>query len=427
MNRFPRILLLLATLFLSSITLAKTKLNTELHPYYFLNEKELNGFIHFNLENQKRINSKSYYKIKTNADISNLKNSLDQNYFINLTGTKYLSRSKPFVFSFGFLEHNYGLSKISSPLDYVDQKSYYDLINPRRFSDPSLRLSFKLGETLWRISYIPIRFKMPFPGNKSFWLPRKLPPNVKDEGNTVEFPNNPTYEWQDYKNNKDSNKNNFSLIGEYKAEDWQWVWQYYQGLDTDTNIELELNTNTISGNTVRTEYPILLHPIHNKIQRLGFGFVYTTPIKWRVIFENSISLGDSNNSDIATEKHTYNSSLSLEWGLPVFGDILYGIIQGFYGKSSNAQSGSTSILPPLQEALLFGILWKKRSYELNLGFIKSYSLDVNVIQSSITYNLNQNFYIKTSSVIIYGPIPELLSGFVDSDIVDTYLGYQTQF
>ena len=406
---------------------ASSEIKVEGHPYYFLNEGDLNGFIHIDYSTNKRLSSNSYYKVQVSGDFSNLKNSLDQNYFLNLTGTKYLSKSQPFVFSFGFLEHNYGLSRVSSPLDFVDQKSYYDLINPRRFSDFSLRLSFKLADTFWRLSYIPFRMDMPYPGNNSFWLPQRLPPELQDGENTVQFPPNPTYEWQDYLTNQDSNLHNVSLIGEYQAKNWQWVWQYFRGLDTDTNLELELNTNTISGDTVETEYPILLRPVQNLIQRLGFGFVYTTPIKWRIVFENSVSLGSGNVTAFEAERYIYNSSLSLEWGIPMFGNILMGVIQGFYGRSSDQQSGSTSIVPPLREALLVGLLWKKKSYEITSGFIKSYSLDVNVIQNSVQINLDKNFYLKASSLYIYGPVPELLSGFVDSDMVDGFFGYTAKF
>lgn len=406
---------------------AFSEFKIEAHPYYFFNEEELNGFLHFDFKNFQRIDSKRYYQINLYAEAGTIDNSLGHPFFFNATGTKYLVKSDPLVFSFGFLEHEYGLSRISSPLDFVDQKSYTDLLSPKRFSDFSLRTSFKLGKTFWRLSYIPIRMEMAFPGNSSFWLPRTLPPTVSEGTDTVEFPEGPTYQWQDYIKNDNSHLHNVAIIGEYKTKNWDWVWQYYRGLDNDTNLELELNTTVVSGNTVRTDYPILLKPVHNLIQRLGFGFVYTTPIKWRIVFENSISLGEENNSENETEEYLYNSSLSLEWGIPIFGDILKGVFQGFYGKSSNPQTGSTSILPPLQEAILAGLLWEKKSYELSAGYIKSFSLNVNVIQTSVKINLNKNYYFKSSVALIDGPVPEILSGFVESDIIDAYLGYQTRF
>ncbi len=411
----------------NTISKSNSELNIEAHPYYFLNQKDLNGFLHLDYKNFQRLNSSKYYQLNFYAEAGTLENSLGTNLFFNATGTKYLVKSETLVFSFGFLEHQYGLSRISSPLDFVDQKSYTDILSPKRFSDFSLRTSFKLGETFWRLSYIPYRFEMPFPGVKSFWLPRTLPPKVSEGSDTVEFPPDPTYEWLTYKHNNNSNFHNVALVGEFETKNWDWVWQYYRGLDTDTNLELELNTTVVSGNTVRTDYPILLRPVHNLIQRLGFGFVYTTPIQWRIIFENSVSLGKGNNSENVTENYIYNSSLSLEWGIPVFGDILKGVLQGFYGKSSNAQTGSTSILPPLQEALLLGFLWDQKNYELSVGYIKSYSLNVNVVQASLKLNFNENYYFKSTAAFIDGPVPEILSGFVKSDIVDAYLGYQARF
>lgn len=401
-----------------------SELKIEAQPYLFLNEEEVHSFFNLSFNSFKKLSPNTYYELDSQLDLTTIKNSLNDNYFFNLTGTKYLTKQNPFVFSFGFLEHKYGLSRISSPLDFVDQKNYTNLTNPQRFSDFSLRTSFHLGKTFWRLSYIPYRFKMPFPGNNSFWLPRTLPASVADGSDAVLFPDNPTYEWQDYLQLDSSHKNNFALIGKYETKNWDWTWQYYQGLDTDTNIEVELNTVLINPNTVETQYPILLRPIHNKIDRAGFGFVYTTPIKWRVVFENSISLGDTNNAETETEEYIYNSSASLEWGVPMFGNILMGVFQGFYGKSSNDPSGTTAILPPLQKAALLGLLWKESRYELSAGFIKSYSLDIDIVQSSFQLNFNKNFYLKLNSLFISGDIPELLSGFIDSDLIETYIGYK---
>lgn len=403
----------------------KPDISAELHPYYFFEEKEVHSFLDFNFRRQKKINKNFYYKLTTNLQVSDLENSLGDNYFLNPTGSTLVFKAKPLVFSMGFNIHKYKMSVGLSPLDFVDQTQFWDVLNAKRFSDFSLRTNFLIGKTLWRISYIPFRMNMPLPGNDSFWLPRTLPSSLSEGENTIVFPEDPTYEWQDYRHFNDSHLNNVSLHGSYKRNSLLFSWQYYWGLDTDPNINLELDTNTLSGSTVETVYPIKLIPVHNKIQRIGFGIKYTTPIKWRVIFENSLSIGD--NTTLQSESYNYFSALSLEWGLPFFGDILYGTFQGFYGKSSESREGTTSIEPPLREAFLAGIEWRKPSYELSAAYIKSFILDVYLIQLGSRINITKEIYTKYSISILDGEVPEILSGVIQSDIAEFFIGFEKNF
>lgn len=411
-------------LFVTDPAMAASQLTFEPVSYLFTAEEEPHYFLKTQLKSRTVFSKNWISQIGLNLSYSNLENSSDKPYFINPTGTRLIYRNSSLVFALGFNAHDYKIAQVFGPMDFVDQNNFWDPLNPERLADFSLRTSFKTGAVRWRLTYIPYRMKPVYPGQESFWLPRQLPDSIPTDDRNVLFPDDPTYKWEDTQVFRNSHKHNFSIMGEYKNKTWLWRWSYYNGLDTDPNFHLELNLQNIDFENLETIYPIIVIPVQNKIQRVGFGFRYVTPIKWRLFFENSLSSGNA--QDLVGEDYLYSSTFGLEWGLPFAGDILYGVLQGFYTVSSEPDN-HLGVLPPLRRAALAALLWKKPFYELSLAHIYSFAIDVALTQFTTQVNFNKNFYAKGSVNLFGGSVPELISGIKNNDIVYLSLGYKTTF
>lgn len=403
---------------------AATQASIESTPFMFFETEDVNYFFQTKLLNRHKINSNWISHFSISAAYADLESSSERQYFINPTGTRLIYRNQDIVLSLGFNPHEYNISQFLGPMDFVDQNNFWDPLNSERLADFSLRVSFKTGKVRWRLTYIPYRMKPVYPGKESFWLPRNLPDEIRTEEQNVTFPENPTYDWRDTEVFGDSNKNNFAIMGEYENKTWLWRWAYYNGMDVAPNFHLELNLQNIDFDNFETIYPIYIIPVQNKIQQVGFGFRYTTPIKWRLFFENTLSSGNSD--DLVAEEYLYSSVFGLEWGLPFAGDILYGLFQGFYSISSE-EDNRLGVLPPLRKAALAALLWKKPNYEITLAYIYSFAIDIALTQFSTKINLNKSFYVNSSINLFSGATPELISGIKENDLVHLGLGYKVIF
>lgn len=403
---------------------AATQVTIESTPYAFLETEDVNYFLRTHLQNRFVINKNWVAQTGLKVAYSDLENSAGRQHFINPTGTRLIYRNSALVFALGFNTHEYKISQLMGPMDFVDQTNFWDPLNSERLADFSLRTSFKTGKVRWRLSYIPYRMKPVYPGTKSFWLPRSLPANVQTEDQNVTFPESPTYAWDETEVFGNSNKNNFSIMGEYENPLWLIRWGYYNGLDVDPNFHLELDLRNIDFENFETIYPIHVIPVQNKIQRLGFGFRYTTPIKWRVFFENSISSGNAD--DLVAEDYLYSSAFGLEWGIPFAGDILYGVFQGFYSVSSEPDN-PLGVSPPLRKAAMAALLWKKPNYQISLAYIYSFSIEIALTQLATKAFITDQFFVQGSMNLFNGSVPELVSGIKENDIIHMGLGYQFTF
>lgn len=403
---------------------AKTQLTLETTPYRFFETDETNYFVKTKLQSRTLLSKNWVAHLGVSGAYSDLDHSDNKSYFINPTGTRLIYRNSTLVFAVGFNPHEYSIAQLMGPMDFVDQTNFWDPLQSERLADFSLRTSFKTGKVRWRLTYIPYRMKPVYPGKDSFWLPRSLPARIETTDQNVLFPAGPTYEWKDTEVFSNSHRHNFSVMGEYESKNWLWRWNYYNGLDVAPNFHLELNLQNIDFNNFETLYPIYVIPVQNKIQQIGFGFRYTTPIKWRVVFENTLSTG--NPDDLVAEDYLYSSVLGLEWGIPFAGDILYGLIQGFYTVSSE-DDNPLGVMPPLRKAAMAALLWKKPTYELTLAYIYSFAIDIALTQASAKYFVYDPLFVNLSINLFSGATPELISGIKNNDLVHLGLGYQITF
>lgn len=424
----PITLNFICTLFFSFHTIqtyaASTQLTVETTPFTFFETKDVNYFVKSKLQSRLSLNKNWIAHIGVSGSYADLDNSNDQAYFINPTGTRLIYRNSSIVFAIGFNPHDYTISQFMGPLDYVDQKNFWDPLNSERLADFSLRTSFKTGKVRWRMTYIPYRLKPVYPGQDSFWLPRSLPQQIQTAEQNVIFPDDPTYEWKKTEVFRDSNKNNFSIMGEYTSENWLWRWGYYNGLDVAPNFHLELNLQNLDFSNFETIYPIFVIPVQNKIQQIGFGVKYITPIKWRLFFENTLSGGNS--EDLVAEDYLYSTVFGLEWGIPFAGDILYGLFQGFYTVSSE-EKNELGVTPPLRQAAMAALLWKKPKYEITLAYVYSFSIDIALTQFSSKAFLSDHLFAQVSMNLFSGATPEIVSGIKNNDLIHAGLGYKVSF
>ena len=416
--------LTLFLLFICTKALASSQLTVESTPFSFFETGDVNYFVRSTLQSRIELNKHWIAHLGVSGSFADLENSNSQRYFINPTGTRLIYRNSTVVFAMGFNSHDYTISQFMGPLDYVDQRNYWDPLHSERLADFSLRTSFKTGKVRWRVTYIPYRLKPVYPGQDSYWLPRNLPASIQTTDQNVIFPENPTYGWKDTEVFSDSNKNNFAIIGEYENKSWLWRWGYYNGLDVAPNFHLELNLQNIDFNNFETIYPIFVIPVQNKIQQVGFGVRYITPIKWRLFFENTLSSG--NPDDLVAEDYLYSTVFGLEWGIPFAGDILYGLFQGFYTVSSEEEN-HLGVLPPLRKAAMAALLWKKPRYELSLALIYSFSIDIALTQFSSKLFITDHLFAQANINLFNGATPELISGIKSNDLIHAGVGYKVDF
>lgn len=376
------------------------------------------------LRYKKKLNKHLGLILHPHLDLNKYENSKGQSYLLRTENSGLYANYNHFSLTAGYLSHSFGLSQLFSPLNFVDTVSYWSPLNAKKITSPTLRFMYKTKKIRFFASYMPKRFENILPGNKTPWIPTKLPESLSDGGDTLLLPDEPNYTIGRREIIDNALDNNFVTGFRLKLKPFLAQIIYYQGVDTDPTVDLNLTLNTIvateGSRVLQIESPINVIPIYQKVKRLGLSVRYTLPFKWRLLYEGNISKGDENVRQGYRESQTHTAGL--EWGVPIGKTLLLGVIQAY--KSINSNESSLGFVSPFKEAYLFGANWKYQKYDLSGGYFTSKSLKISLYSFKVGYELRKNLSVSLSANILDGVVAELLSGVLDLDTVSAQIKYR---
>jgi len=428
MVKIAAILSLIAALTFSFNTHAKTTGATGLSVRSFVEDDTSSDVFSFegDLKYTKRLNKRLGLTLHPHLSLRSEENSNNQSFFLrgNDTGL-YFKKDKKNILSLGLQTHQFGLSQLFSPLSIVDTASYWSPLEPQAIGSPSLRWMYKTKKLRAFFSYLPIRFENLYPGTKSSWLPNKAPDSLSIGTNTLLFPENIEYQIEDSIDLNSALKNNFAAGLTYDSKPFLSQVILYDGVNTDPNVFLNLDLNLEDGTegqeVLSVNNPISVRPLYQRVQRAAWGIRYTLPFKWRFLYEGSFTKSPeaaniSNDPLLNTQSQEFTSqlhTLGLEWGIPVGDTLLLGVVQGFYSKRSN--QSSLGFVSPFREAYLFGLNWDLKRVILEAGYLKSVSLNVEVINAKISFESLEGFKHSFTYTSLNGNVIELINGLFNKD------------
>lgn len=385
-------------------------------------ESENSFFGSIELGYKKKFSKNLALKFSPVVHFNRFAHSEGEKFYVRTLNSGIFFREGSHRLSAGFLTHKFGFSQLFSPIDFIDTTMLWNPLAPERITSPSIRYMYKKSGWRFFATYFPIKFENLLPGDESPWLPKQLPNSIQTGTEEIIFNRDPIYEFRDSEEIDNSLTNNFTAGLRYKNKHIVTQLIFYEGLDTDPVVDLDLTLNTISISPDRAEVlnPIGVVPINQRVSRAGFGIRYTTPIKWRLLYEGNISRGDPNTRQGArrTESHTYG----LEWGVPLGKTLLLGVVQGFYGKSSN--QSRIGIVSPFRKAVLLGLMWEYKGLKLQAGYLDSSALGINVINGLVGYKFSKEFSLEVRGDFLGGDVDEILSGVIDSDFISAKIRYK---
>lgn len=358
------------------------------------------------------------------VDFNKFENSKNRSYLLRTENSGLYINHNNFSLTAGLLSHSFGLSKLFSPLNFVDTASYWSPLSPQKISSPTLRFMYKTKKVRLFGSFMPKRFENIYPGNETPWIPTRLPGSIESEGDTFFLPDRANFNIGDKSVIDDALSNNF--VGGLRLNLKPFLTQfiYYKGVDTDPTVDLNLNLTSIDvtpgARQFQIDNPIGVTPLYQTVERFGVSVRYTLPFKWRLLYEGNLSRGDENQRQGYRESQTHTAAL--EWGVPIGKTLLLGVLQAYTSK--NSSESSLGFVSPFREAYLVGANWSYKKLDLSGGYFTSKSLKIELYSAKIGYKLKNNFQLNLSGAFLEGELVEFISGILDLDTISVGLKYK---
>jgi|GEM_PF-6828234 len=233
------------------------------------------------LDQDGKINKQYRYSFKGTFQSNLVSKYQPENYFADLyeAYVEYKPTRK-FKTIIGWNTVNWGVMDIYSPMDVVNQHTYFDPLNSAKRGAPMV--NFQWNPRGWEISamYIPFQAKAIFPSNDSRWLPRNTINNVAinyqgSRGQAL-LTNPVTYDIQNPVTVNSALNNNFglNLVKHFDSLDLHAM--YFNGAASTPSFLLDTTGGTFQSLppnlVIKLDNPIILHPMFYRTQTSAFGF-----------------------------------------------------------------------------------------------------------------------------------------------------------
>lgn len=306
-----------------------------------------------------------------------------ENYFADLYEAYVEWKpTRKFKTLIGWNTVNWGVLDIYSPMDVVNQHTYFDPLNTQKRGAPMVNLQWKPHG--WEMSaiYIPFQAKAIFPADDSRWLPRSSLSNVNfnfnGEQGMAQMPPSATYDIRNPVTLNSALNNNF---GFNIVKHWDWLdlhALYFNGAASTPSFLLDITNAPVTGLsplTVQLQNPVVLYPLFYRTQTSAFGFSATLG---DVILrgESSYTSTVTPPSPYSVMPWTWQSGIGLEKNWEIGPYTVTQIVHYYYGKyptqSDNLPSSGYRLF---DNSGMIGFRWAITDEKFFYG--------------SILYNINQ--------------------------------------
>lgn len=228
------------------------------------------------LDQDGKMNKQFRYSFKGTFQSNLASKYQPENYFADLyeAYVEYKPNRK-FKTIIGWNTVNWGVLDLYSPMDVVNQHTYFDPLNTQKRGAPMVDFEWKPRG--WEMSaiYIPFQAKPIFPSNDSRWLPRSsisnVNVNVLNQPATAILPPSPVYDIQSPVTVNSALNHNFGLNLVKHWESFDLHGMYFNGAASTPSFLLDLN-GAFTPPVFNLNNPIVLHPMFYRTETSAIGF-----------------------------------------------------------------------------------------------------------------------------------------------------------
>lgn len=294
------------------------------------------------LDAEQKMTKSFRYSFKGTFDSNLVSKYQPEQYFGDLKEAYLELKKSVFKYRLGWNTVNWGVLDAFSPMDVVNQRVYFDPLNPTKRGAPMLEIQANPPGWSFTALYIPWQAKAMLPSADSRWYPRNQLNDVQFAGNTIILPQQVQYDIRSTYQFDNALENNFGFNLE---KQWDWLdlhADYFNGAaqmpdfnvaDGNTFIATDLGPGcgkNFTNCTVLAVNPLALTPFYYRTETTGFGFSATTGsliVRGETAYTNTISAA----RDYDFPSWSWQSGLGLEKNWEVFSHTLTQVLYYFRG------------------------------------------------------------------------------------------------
>jgi hypothetical protein len=290
------------------------------------------------LDQDGKINKQYRYSFKGTFQSNLASKYQPENYFADLyeAYVEYKPTRK-FKTIIGWNTVNWGVLDLYSPMDVVNQHTYFDPLNTQKRGAAMVDLEWKPRG--WEMSavYIPFQAKAIFPSNDSRWLPRTAINNITvpvlGQQVTAHLPPSPEYDIQNPVTDNSALNHNFgvNIVKHWESLDLHGV--YFNGAASTPSFLLDVN-GTFTPPNFDLSNPIILHPLYYRTQTSAIGFSST--IGDVILRGESSYIATVGSSAYNASPWMWQNGLGLEKNWDLGTTTLTQLVHYYYAKYPNA-------------------------------------------------------------------------------------------
>lgn len=341
----------------------------------------------FELDQDGKTSKKFRYSFKGTFQSNLVSSYQPENYFGDLK--EAYGEWKPNRFTkllLGWNTVNWGVLDIYSPMDVVNQRTYFDPLATEKRGAPMVNLQWNPRGWSFSAIYIPAQAKAIFPANDSRWLPRNSINNVSSDGEMAILPKPLTYDIQDPVTLNHALNNNFGFNLERHWDQLDLHLMYFDGAASTPSFTLDdTNATLISAapvKIVQLQNPVMLHPLFYRTRTTGFGFSSTVNdviIRGESAYQDAVT-PPANSYSISS--WSWQSGIGLEKNWEVGSYTVTQILHYYYGVYPTEQSNlPSSGFRLFDNSVMMGLRWAVTDERFFYG--------------SVLYNVSQQGFFWT--------------------------------
>lgn len=231
------------------------------------------------LQEEKKLTKTFRYSFKGTFDTNLASKQQPEEYFGDLQEAYVELRASAFKFRTGWNTVNWGVLDGFSPMDVVNQRIFFDPLNPTKRGAPMVEMQWNPAGWSFSALYIPWQARAMLPSGDSRWYPRDQLRNISSSSGTLNLPPQPLYDVAEPIQVNKALENNFGFNLE---KQWDWLdlhAMYFNGSATMPGVTFDgtlLISQDLNNNIALAANPIYVHPLYYRTQTSGLGFSATT-------------------------------------------------------------------------------------------------------------------------------------------------------
>jgi len=230
---------------------------------------------------------------------------------------------------------NWGVMDLYSPMDVVNQRTYFDPLNTDKRGAGMINLQWNPSGWAFSALYIPAQAKAIFPSNDSRWLPRNTITNVTTQNGTALLTTPVTYDIEDPVTLNSALNNNFGFSVERRWDSLDLHAIYFDGATPTPSFTLDQTNATVlvlpPNQVIQLNNPVVLHPLFFRTRTSGLGFSSTVGdviVRGESVYQDSITQPEKG---YQLSSWTWQNGLGLEKNWEIGSYTLTQIVHYYYG------------------------------------------------------------------------------------------------